>query len=206
MAADPIRSQPAADDKLTLEQIQQATAEKESRSAGAGGLADMIQQLGGEKIRFFLLRTHYRSTVLFSDEALGESAAALDSFYRFFERYQRMTGDSFYDIQVAASRAEGEIDAGNDPLLKTVAKCRTAFLEKMDDDFNTGAAISELFELLRSLNKYRRQASTGAIRFQVRGQTSCCQASCPHTPRTVAGAGSVSPARGEPGRMMTKCS
>jgi cysteinyl-tRNA synthetase len=38
-------------------------------------------------------------------------------------------------------------------LLTQVAECRERFLAKMDDDFNTGAAISELFELLRILNK-----------------------------------------------------
>ena len=49
----------------------------------------MIADYGGELIRFFLLRTHYRSTVLFSDEALAESKAALETFYRFFERFER---------------------------------------------------------------------------------------------------------------------
>ncbi len=52
----------------------------------------MIEQFGGEQIRFFLLRTHYRSTVLFSDDALQESTAALETFYRFFERLTRVTG------------------------------------------------------------------------------------------------------------------
>ena len=46
---------------------------KMSRSAGAGGLADVIAAQGGERIRFFLLRTHYRSTVVYGDEGLGRS-------------------------------------------------------------------------------------------------------------------------------------
>ena len=98
-----------ADDQLTLEQIQQATAEKESRSAGAGGLAAMIERFGGEQIRFFLLRTHYRSTVVFSDEALAESSAALETFYRFFERYERVTGQRFYDLPAARTRDAGAL-------------------------------------------------------------------------------------------------
>jgi cysteinyl-tRNA synthetase len=139
---------------MSLEEIQQATAEKESRSAGAGGLAQMIQQLGGELIRFFLLRTHYRSTVLYSDEALQESRAALETFYRFFERYARITGTSFYDIPIATTRAAGDWDPGDDPTLLEVQRCRNAFLEKMNDDFNTGAANSDLFDLVRLLNKF----------------------------------------------------
>jgi cysteinyl-tRNA synthetase len=114
----------------------------------------MIAQLGGEQIRFFLLRTHYRSTVLFGDEALQESAAALDTFYRFFERLERITGTSFYDLPTIARRAEGHWDAGADATLQQVQRCRAAFLEKMDDDFNTGGANSDLFELVRLLNKY----------------------------------------------------
>jgi cysteinyl-tRNA synthetase len=143
-----------AQDALTLEQIQQATAEKESRSAGAGGLAAMIEDCGGEQIRFFLLRTHYRSTVVFSDEALNESSAALETFYRFFERYARVTGQSFYDQPVARTRAAGAFDPGADPLLQEVHRYRRGFLDKMDDDFNTGAAIGDLFELVRLLNKF----------------------------------------------------
>ena len=47
---------------MTLEEIQKATAEKEARSKGAGGLAGLVERQGGERIRFFLLSTHYRST------------------------------------------------------------------------------------------------------------------------------------------------
>ena len=115
----------------------------------------MIEQLGGEQIRFFLLRTHYRSTVLFSDEALQESSAALDTFYRFFERFERVTGQSFYRPSRVTTRSAGTFEAGRrHRLLKEVERCRQAFLDKMDDDFNTGAAISDLFDLVRLLNKF----------------------------------------------------
>jgi cysteinyl-tRNA synthetase len=58
---------------------------KMSRSAGAGGLADVIAAQGGERIRFFLLKTHYRSTVLYGEEGLAEAAGNLETFYRYFE-------------------------------------------------------------------------------------------------------------------------
>jgi len=140
--------------EVTLESIQQATAEKESRSGGAGGLAAMIDQFGGELIRFFLLRTHYRSTVVYSDEALQEASTALETFYRFVERFQRVTGTSFYELPIAATRGAGQLEAGNDATQQQIARCRESFLEKMDDDFNTGGAISDLFELARLLNKF----------------------------------------------------
>ena len=132
----------------------QPAAGKMSRSGGAGGLADVIAQQGGERIRFFLLSTHYRSTVVYGDQGLEEASTALESFYRFFERYQRIAKQRFYNIPTIHRRTEGELDVASDPLLKAVAARRDSFLEKMDDDFNTGGAIAELFDLLRELNKY----------------------------------------------------
>ncbi|MCB1214500.1 MAG: cysteine--tRNA ligase, partial [Deltaproteobacteria bacterium] len=55
-------------------------SEKISRSKGAGGLADLIKAQGGERLRFFLLRTHYRSTIVFGDEPLAEAGTALEAF------------------------------------------------------------------------------------------------------------------------------
>jgi cysteinyl-tRNA synthetase len=132
-------------------------AGKMSRSGGAGGLADVIASQGGERIRFFLLSTHYRSTVVYGEQGLQEAATALESFYRFFERYQRITKQRYYNIPAIAHRDEGEIAAAGNPLLEAVAARRAGFLEKMDDDFNTGGAIAELFDLLRELNKYADQ-------------------------------------------------
>ena len=55
----------------------EAVSGKMSRSKGAGGLADLIKRQGGERIRFFLLRTHYRSTVLFNEPAIEEAGIGL---------------------------------------------------------------------------------------------------------------------------------
>ncbi len=143
-----------ASESLTYEDIAAATAAKESRSKGAGGLADLIARYGGETIRFFLLRTHYRSTVVFSEQGLEETRAALETFYRFFQRYERLTGQSFYDLTAPQRRDEGDFDPAGDELLEEVHRIRKAFLDHMDDDFNTGGATSQLFELVRALNRY----------------------------------------------------
>ncbi len=130
---------------------------KISRSKGAGGLAELIRGQGGERIRFFLLRTHYRSTIVFGEGPLQEAGAGLDAFYRLFERFERVTGQSFYQLQAPRLRTEGDHRASQlqaDPELADALACRAAFLEKMDDDLNTGAAVSELFELVRILNRY----------------------------------------------------
>jgi cysteinyl-tRNA synthetase len=88
---------------------------------------------------------------------LEEASTALESFYRFFDRYQRITKQRFYNIPATRRREDGEISAAGDPLMTEAAARRAAFLEKMDDDFNTGGAIAELFDLLRELNKFADQ-------------------------------------------------
>ena len=145
--------------------VAEASNAKLSRSKGAGGLHGLISRFGGERIRFFLLRTHYRSTIVFNDEGIEEAGSGLEKFYLFFERYQRISGEAFYlnsgsDSEcrhLISTRETGNIDAGNDELLSEVATLRENFLSKMDDDFNSGAAVSDLFQLLSLLNKYADQ-------------------------------------------------
>ena len=134
----------------------EAVSGKMSRSKGAGGLADLIKRQGGERIRFFLLRTHYRSTVLFNEPAIEEAGIGLESFYRLFKRYNRVTGKDFYSLKPATTRETGEAASavGSDAELKAAATCRNKFISGMDDDFNTGGAIGELFELAKITNKF----------------------------------------------------
>ncbi|MEQ8849772.1 cysteine--tRNA ligase [Botrimarina sp.] len=127
---------------------------KMSRSKGAGGLDELIARQGGERIRFFLLRTHYRSTVLFSEPAIEEAAAGLETFYRLFKRFARVAKADFYSITAATSRGATSIALGDDPTLNAAEACRDKFLAAMDDDFNTGGAVAELFELARLANKF----------------------------------------------------
>src|SRR3954453_21658520 len=136
-------------------------AGKMSRSKGAGGLADLIRRQGGERIRFFLLRTHYRSTVLFNEPAIEEAGIGLESFYRLFKRYNRVTGKDFYDIVPAKTREAGNAAAAksaSDPQLRIAAECRDRFVTAMDHDFNTGGAMGELFELAKITNKFCDEA------------------------------------------------
>ena len=136
------------------ESTQAATAAKISRSKGAGGLQDLIARQGGETLRFFLLRTHYRSTIVFNEQEVSAAGVSLESFYRFFERFQRIRDEDFFQLSPASNRNDSQPAGENDPLLAEVHACRDRFLGWMDDDFNTGAAISELFDLLRLLNRF----------------------------------------------------
>ncbi|MCC7473915.1 MAG: cysteine--tRNA ligase [Pirellulales bacterium] len=137
--------------------------EKMSRSKGAGGLADLIKRQGGERIRFFLLRTHYRSTVLFNEPAIEEAGTGLEAFYRLFKRYTRITGHDFYALKPnthrSESKSDGEAASAAAEAASPAARCRERFIAAMDDDFNTGGAIGELFELSTITNKFCDEAN-----------------------------------------------
>lgn len=134
---------------------QAAASNKISRSAGDGGLADLIEKQTGERIRFFLLRSHYRSTIMYGDEQLEEAGQALNAFYRLIQRFERISGNSFVGLEYAKTRADGDAAlADAEGLLSDLATRRADYLTKMDDDFNTGGAVSEMFEMSRLINRF----------------------------------------------------
>jgi len=129
-------------------------AGKISKSRGSSPFRELLKQFPPEMIRFFLLSTHYRRPIDYSESRLHEVETGLDAFYRFFKRFERVAGESFYNLSAPAIRTAGDFDPGQEPLLKAVAEHRNHFLEAMDDDFNTGGGIATLFDLVRVLNKY----------------------------------------------------
>ncbi len=133
-------------------------ANKISKSTGAGPFRDLLARHAPEAIRMLLLSTHYRSPILFSEGEIAKQAERLDTFYRFFKRYQRVTGESFYSLQVSPTLAGSTFSAGGSELLQGLQDERERFLEKMDDDFNTAGGIATLYEVVNTLNRFVEQA------------------------------------------------
>ncbi|MBY0527878.1 MAG: cysteine--tRNA ligase [Gemmataceae bacterium] len=136
-----------------------AGAEGETEKMGGSlnnaiNVAEVLAQHEAETVRFLLLATHYRSPIEWGDERLQEVRRSLDGFYRFFERYQRITGQNFYDLAAPTKHAAFKEDGNNKEFLAQVSKHRGAFLELMEDDFNTGGATGTLYELLTTLNRF----------------------------------------------------
>ncbi len=126
---------------------------KLGKSKGASPFRDLLKQFAGETIRFFVLATHYRRPIDFSEERIQEVEKGLNTFYRFFQRYERVTGQSFYKIEATKSRAAADAQAGGAELPADISALRERFLASMDDDFNTGGAIGVLYELVTALNR-----------------------------------------------------
>jgi cysteinyl-tRNA synthetase len=130
--------------------LKMGTAKMAGSVGNVVNIADLLQKHHPETVRFLLLSTHYRSPIEYSDDRLIEVAKSLQSFYRFFERYERITGESFYSL---ASRKLDEVVVRGSLDKKFVA-LREKFIEHMNDDFNTGGAVGVLFELLSGLNQF----------------------------------------------------
>ena len=130
-------------------------ANKLAGSKGAASVKELFAKHDPETIRFFLLATHYRSPIDFSDEQISQRGESLDGFYRLFETSERITGQSFYALKTSTVRSESAPPSGDEkPFLEAVNELRHRYLEAMDDDFNTGGAVGVLFELRKTLNSF----------------------------------------------------
>ena len=95
------------------------------------------EDITGEMLRYFLLGTHYRSPLDFSDQGLLEAKNAVDGFYDLFTRLKE-------------SEDRSTADKG---LMPAIAERKVAFRDAMDDDFNTSMAIAVLQRLKGDLNE-----------------------------------------------------
>ena len=124
------------------------TVDKEKMSKSLGNfftIKEILNKFDAEVIRFFLLSTHYRSPIEFSDEQLRESEGSIDRYYT--------TSARISDF-LAQDHSREKTTADDKSLTDLLAKFRDKFAEAMDDDFNTALAIGHTFELLRVVNKY----------------------------------------------------
>lgn len=107
--------------------------EKMSKSLGNFfTVREVLKQYRPEIIRFFILSSHYRSPLNYSDEQLNDAKAGLDRLY-------------------TALRGE---EAVAEVVVEEAYKAR--FEQAMDDDFNTPVALAVLFDLARDLNKAKK--------------------------------------------------
>jgi cysteinyl-tRNA synthetase len=127
--------------------LKMGTAKMAGSVGNVVNIADLLQRHSPETVRFLLLSTHYRSPIEYSEERLNEVAKSLQGFYRFFERFERIMGASFYKLP------SHQVETMAHPIGGEVTQLRQRFIEAMNDDFNTGGAVGVLFELLSTLNK-----------------------------------------------------
>ncbi|MGN6419581.1 MAG: cysteine--tRNA ligase [Pseudobacter sp.] len=93
-------------------------------------------------IRFFILQTHYRSTLDFGNEALQAAERGLKRLWESYENLQR--------IEVPAQDAQPD-----EALNKKVNDVLSEMDENMSDDFNTAKVLANIFEIVPVVNSIK---------------------------------------------------
>ena len=130
--------------------------EKMSKSLGNFfTVREVLKKFEPEVVRYFILGSHYRSPLDYSDENLQGAKAALTRLYLALKDLPAM----YKDVQVSreAGSRERLADEG-----KAAAAYEAKFQAAMDDDFNTPGALAVLFELARDINKLREDNGAAA--------------------------------------------
>jgi len=125
------------------------TIDKEKMSKSLGNFFTIKEILGRfdpEVLRFFLLSTHYRSPIEFSDEQLREAESSIDRYYTTTIRMDDFL-ESTYDTPKELSKA-------GQSYKKLLSAFKEKFEEAMDDDFNTALAFGHIYELIRECNRF----------------------------------------------------
>lgn len=121
--------------------------EKMSKSLGNFFMViDILEHFDPETLRFFIVSTHYRSPLDFSDERLKEAQKSLGRL----RQAQETLGE--LSAMMSAGATESSL-----ALRKKAVELRDAFMEAMRDDFNTALAISHMFALAKEINIYNKE-------------------------------------------------
>jgi len=122
-------------------------------------LHNLLDEYPGELIRFFILSTQYRSPIEYSQAEIAGKRKGLDTFYRLFERVERLCGSSPYEKATALGEPGDDPGDGvqSDKLAKSCVEQTALFKKAMDDDFNTAGAIAALFDFAGAVNRVIEQ-------------------------------------------------
>ena len=135
------------------------SGEKMSKSTGHFfAIEDIAREFEPDVIRFYLISTHYRSPMEFSRDRLAEAGAAVNRMRNVFRSVESYIGDE------KPAGSAGDLSGRDLELWDGILKREKAFIEAMDDDFNTAGAIGYAFEIAREINTYLKGDETGGKR------------------------------------------
>jgi cysteinyl-tRNA synthetase len=117
--------------------LMQQDKQKMSKSIGnLVSIKDALDRFSSDAIRLFILSSHYRSPLAYSEEALEASERG---------------------VQRLCWAWTHQANSGRGVTVLNAELFEQKFMEAMDDDFNTAQAIAVLFELTREINRGAEQ-------------------------------------------------
>jgi len=96
-------------------------------------IREVLEQYPAEVVRYFLVSSHYRSAINYSEDTLAQAFSALERFY-----------NALKDLPLAGVDAAGGTEY------------EARFMQAMEDDFNTPEALGALFDLAREINRLKQ--------------------------------------------------
>lgn len=97
---------------------------------------DFLDEHEGDALRMMVLNASYRAPLTFNEDVISQAESSLE----------RLRGG----LRPAEPSARNKIDLSNN-----LSEVRAGFEKAMDDDFNTPAALAQLFEFVRLINQSR---------------------------------------------------
>ncbi|CAM3764957.1 MULTISPECIES: cysteine--tRNA ligase [Paenibacillus] len=127
--------------------------EKMSKSLGNGVLVkDLREQYTKEAVRYFMLSTHYRNPLNFSEEVMNQAQNSV-------ERLANAAANVKHRLSAAVGSPDGE--AGEE-IRNKMSAVLAEFHQKMQDDFNTPDAITAMFQWASEANQLLQEPSIPA--------------------------------------------
>ncbi len=129
-----------------LLKLASAPADEEKMSRHLGNtftVQEALERHEPDAMRLYLLSTHYRTPLAWTDEGVAAAARGL-------ERWRA----AMKDAAAPTAQAEG-------PLAALAEESRGKYIEAMDDDFGTPQAIAVLHDLAREINRARSEGASG---------------------------------------------
>jgi cysteinyl-tRNA synthetase len=106
-------------------------------------LRDILKEYEGDIVRFFMLSSHYRKPIEFSEEELKMAKSGLERLRNTKTRIE----DTVKTKEIIDTSSKADI------LDSIYSESKTKFEKALDEDFNTAMAIGAIFELTKSINK-----------------------------------------------------
>ena len=125
--------------------------EKMSKSLSNGvNVNELLARYRREVLRFFILSTHYRNPLNFSDEAMEQATSAV-------ERIENCIVNLRHRLSGVADSDDVRDGGTESAFISRIHAIERTFAEKMGDDFNTPDAVSAVFEWVSVTNGLLQQ-------------------------------------------------
>ncbi len=125
----------------------QLSGEKMSKSLGnLITIEEFLVDHQADVFRLMVLNSYYRGPLTFTSDVIAQAEKGLERLLS--------------ALRLSSPGSQGASDASLKDMEATLVSTKEKFIAAMDDDFNTSAALSTLFDLVRSINSLRAEGAT----------------------------------------------